>query len=143
MKAISILVLLVSLASAHRYQALKKPIPTKYCIIKNCHNCARSFNYNFGTRESRAVCTAMYHQPGCCDFYIKRSKGILFWIFKIKTLQIFQSHFRVFYLNFQIKNSQKYRVWIFNDRATWTKYLKIPTKVRFRGYSNAADHRWC
>ena len=64
----------------YRYIARKTPIPTRYCILKNCHNCARSFNHNFGTRASRAVCTAMYHQAGCCDFYIKRSKGILFWV---------------------------------------------------------------
>ena len=78
MKIISILALLVALASAYTYKPLKKRIPARYCIVKNCHNCARSFNYNFGTRASRAVCTAMYHQAGCCDFYIKRSKGILF-----------------------------------------------------------------
>ena len=78
MKIISMLALLVSIASAYNYIPMKKAIPTKYCIVKNCHNCARSFNHNFGTRASRAVCTAMYHQAGCCDFYIKRSKGILF-----------------------------------------------------------------
>ena len=65
-------------AHTYRYIARKNPIPTHYCIVKNCHNCARSFNHNFGTRASRAVCTAMYYQAGCCDFYIKRSKGIQF-----------------------------------------------------------------
>ena len=75
-----ILFMLVAWAFAHKYRyiARKTPIPVRYCILKNCHSCARSFNHNFGTRASRAVCTAMYHQAGCCDFYIKRSKGILF-----------------------------------------------------------------
>ena len=75
-----LLYLLIAFASAGTYQfhPYNKSIPTKYCILKNCHNCARSFNYNFGTQESRAVCTAMYQQAGCCDFYIKRSRGILF-----------------------------------------------------------------
>ena len=84
-----ILCLLVALASAqnYRYIARKAPIPTRYCILKNCHNCARSFNHNFGTRASKAVCTAMYHQAGCCDFYIKRSKGILFWNKSDKTIK--------------------------------------------------------
>lgn len=53
-------------------------IPTNYCILKNCHNCYRAINNDFGGKQSMVVCSAMYHQPGCCDFYIKRSKGILF-----------------------------------------------------------------
>ena len=56
-------------------------IPTKYCIVKNCHNCYRAINNDFGGKQSMVVCSAMYHQSRCCDFYIKRSKGILFWIF--------------------------------------------------------------
>ena len=78
MKIISLLYLSVA---SYVYRPIQYRIPAKYCIIKNCHNCARSFNFNFGTRASRAVCTAMYHQRGCCDFYIKRSKGYQFWIF--------------------------------------------------------------
>ena len=62
MKNISMLALLVAFASAYYYVPMKKPIPAKYCIVKNCHNCARSFNFNFGTRASRTICTAMYHQ---------------------------------------------------------------------------------
>ena len=54
-------------------------IPLKYCTVKNCHNCARSINYGFGNRDSRVACTSMYHQKGCCDFYIKRSKGMVAW----------------------------------------------------------------
>ena len=53
-------------------------IPTNYCIVKNCHNCYRAIKNDFGGKQSMVVCSAMYHQPGCCDFYIKRSKGILF-----------------------------------------------------------------
>ena len=74
------ILLMVAWAFAHnyRYIARKTQIPARYCILKNCHNCARSFNHDFETRASRAVCTAMYHQAGCCVFYIKRSKGVLF-----------------------------------------------------------------
>ena len=61
--------------------AFDTKIPANYCILKNCHNCYRAINNDFGGKQSRVVCSAMYHQPGCCDFYIKRSKGILFWIF--------------------------------------------------------------
>ena len=61
------------------YKPLETEIPVKYCIIKNCHNCYRMFHFNFGTEVSRRVCTTMYHQAGCCDFYIKRTKGTLFW----------------------------------------------------------------
>ena len=55
------------------------PIPVQHCKLTNCHNCARAINNNFGGKQSKIICSAMYHQPGCCDFYIKRSKGILFW----------------------------------------------------------------
>ena len=77
---LAILIFADASAYNYRFEPYTKPIPAKYCIVKNCHNCARSFNNDFGTRESRAVCTAMYHQPDCCDFYIKRSKGTLFWV---------------------------------------------------------------
>ena len=45
-----------------QYKAMTKAILQKFCIIKNCHNCARSFNNNFGKRATRAVCTAMYRK---------------------------------------------------------------------------------
>ena len=54
-------------------------IPVKHCKLTNCHNCAQAISSNFGGKQSRIICSVMYHQPGCCDFYIKRSKGILFW----------------------------------------------------------------
>lgn len=53
-------------------------IHPKYCIVKNCYNCARVFNHNFGTKEQRYVCQSMLRQKGCCDFYNRKSKGILF-----------------------------------------------------------------
>ena len=75
-----LLYMLIAFASAgtNQFQPYTKSIPIKNCALKNRHNCARSFNHNFGTQESRAVCTAMSHQAGCCDFYIKRSRKILF-----------------------------------------------------------------
>ena len=76
MKVMKLFSQMMALTAA--YEPMKTEIPVKYCIIKNCHNCYRMFHYNFGTEETRRVCTAMYHQPGCCDYYIKLSKGILF-----------------------------------------------------------------
>ena len=64
--------------STKAYEPMETEIPVQYCIVKNCHNCYRMFHYNFGTEVSRRVCTTMYHQAGCCDFYIKRTKGTLF-----------------------------------------------------------------
>ena len=64
--------------STKAYEPMETDIPVQYCIVKNCHNCYRMFHYNFGTEVSRRVCTTMYQQAGCCDFYIKRTKGTLF-----------------------------------------------------------------
>ena len=72
MKFIMIVSVLVALCTADMV------IHPKYCIVKNCYNCARVFNHNFGTKEQRYVCQSMLRQKGCCDFYNRKSKGILF-----------------------------------------------------------------
>ena len=56
-------------------------IDQKYCIVKNCHNCARAFQKDFGSKSQRYVCGVMLRQKGCCDFYTRKSRGILFWKF--------------------------------------------------------------
>ena len=53
-------------------------IDHKYCIVKNCHNCARVFQKGFGNKNQKYVCSVMLRQSGCCDFYLRKSKGILF-----------------------------------------------------------------
>lgn len=53
-------------------------IDQKYCIVKNCYNCERVFQKGFGSKSQKYVCGVMLRQKGCCDFYIRKSKGILF-----------------------------------------------------------------
>ena len=72
MKSMMIISILFAVCTADMF------IHPKYCIVKNCYNCARVFNYDFGTEEQRYVCQSMLRQKGCCDFYTRKSKGILF-----------------------------------------------------------------
>ena len=55
-------------------------IPHRYCVVKNCHLCFELLGEIKQLEQSTEefVCFTLLQQRGCCEHYLRRSKGYQF-----------------------------------------------------------------